>query len=188
MDDDDELRAALEAAFDDIQAYYGELEGESPRAAAILAATNLEDELEALLRKQFSATVVDEKDNDQERSKKRKLWKRIAGPGPTPLGSAKAKADVLQAFGFYGQETRDTIERISEIRNRFAHERSARDFSDPKIVEICRRLKNNPIQPFVFREFDPQYLREVFIEVVERTSMVMRGVHSPWFDRRKNLP
>ena len=188
MDNDDELRAALEVAHDEIQAYYGELEGESPRAAAILAATSLEDELEALVRRQFPAVIIDEGDNDQERRKKGKLWGRISGPGHKPLGSAKAKADILQAFGLYGQETRDMLEYIFRVRNRFAHEQSARDFSDPSIVETCRRLKDNPIQPFVFREFDPQYLREAFIEVVERTSMVMRGFHSPWFDRRKNLP
>lgn len=119
-----ELRAALAAVYDDQQAYYGELSGESARAAAILLASELEDQLEKLIRRQFPAAMDDEK-----------LWKRLAGSGSTPFGSAKAKADVAQAFDFYGARTRKVIDTIFVIRNKFAHLKGARDF-DHKMFAV----------------------------------------------------
>lgn len=126
-----ELRAVIEERI----AFYAELEGQSPRAAVILAVASLEDQIMALIRTKFPEDVDEE------------LWRAIAGSGHSPLGSMKAKADFAQAFGFFGQKTRKTIDRIASMRNRFAHRTGVRDFDHPDIVKRCKAMEANPIFP-----------------------------------------
>ena len=136
--DDDALSEELGRIYDEIKAYFDELVGESPRAAAILAVASLEDELDALLRSKFPHTISNP------------TWKRIAGPGPTPFGNLKAKTDVAEAFGFFGPQTRATINRIASVRNKFAHRTSIRDFDHPDVLAICRELADNPVFPHTY--------------------------------------
>lgn len=123
------LSESLSKSYDEMMAFYDELNGESARAAAILAASGLDDELEKLLLKKFPDTLD------------KKFWKKqICGPGFTPLGSFKAKADLAQAFGYYGKVTRTRLEKISNVRNRFAHSSKPRSFLDDDILRFCRDL------------------------------------------------
>ena len=124
MDLSDDLRQA----WDDIQAYYDELNGESSRAAVILAVASLEDELERLILKKFPSDLSP------------KVWKRVCGPGHSPLGSFKAKSDFAQAFGYFGKETRNLLENISVVRNKFAHASLPRYFTDDDILEACSKI------------------------------------------------
>jgi len=128
-DDSPFLRAALEQVAAELEAYYAELNGESPRAAAILAMASIEDELERLIRRKFPHEISN------------KLWKRICGPGLTPFGTFKAKADVAQAFGYYGPKTRKLLETLAAIRNKFAHSSKPRSFLDDDILSKCREIE-----------------------------------------------
>ena len=84
---DEELSNDLRQAVAEVTAYYQELDGESPRAAAVLAVSSLHDELEKLVRTKFPKAS-------------HKTWERIAGPGFTPLGSFKALNCIANAFDF----------------------------------------------------------------------------------------
>jgi len=156
-EDEAKLRATLSAAYDEIEAYYRELEGESPRAAAVLVVIRLEDELESLIRKQFSRA-----DDDQ------KLWKRLAGPGPTPFGSLKSKIDVGYAFGLYGPKTRKMLERISSIRNKFAHNQTIKDFDHFEIRRHISEMPNDFIFDFKYSDSDDAILlRHNFVQTTQ---------------------
>ena len=172
-------REELLKAVEEINAYYAELEGESPRAAAILSVSSLEDELESLLLKQFSRTITP------------KAWKDIAGPGPTPLGSFKAKNDFGFAFGFYGKKTKSVLHHISAVRNRFAHDTSARDFNSPRIFEECCALAENAISPFVCVSTTSTYeIRLGFISLVEELEKRLAEIRAyiPEIDTHTPVP
>lgn len=158
MSEENSLREDLLKAVAQINAYYEELEGESPRAAAILAVASLEDELEKLiLFKKFPKTIQPS------------VWKKIAGAGPTPLGSLKAKTDFGLAFDFYGRKTSSIINTIATVRNKFAHETDVRDFDHPRVLEECIKLAPNPISPFVCTlNTQPKDIRLGFLMLVEK--------------------
>ena len=155
-DDEDALREEIRKVAAELKAYYDELEGESPRAAAILAVASLDDELERLIRYKFPPDLDD------------KLWKKIAGPGFTPLGTLKAKADMAQAFGFYGQKTRKLIGCIATVRNKFGHSREVRSFDHPLIMRECKNLDRNHVFPegTVTDNSPPTHVRWVYIQTV----------------------
>ncbi len=139
----------------ELTAFYDELEKGSPRAAAVLAVTALEDALEDLLRTKFPEATDAE-------------WKHIAGPGSTPFGSMKAKRNVAKAFGFFGPKTGTAIQRIAQVRNKFAHRKDVRDFDHPDVLKICRDLSDNPIYRYTLNESAlPSDVRWLFLHVVK---------------------
>ena len=137
------LGNVFKEAYKEITAYYDELEGQSSRAAAILAFAALEDALEELLRSRFPPDLSNKK------------WKRVAGPGPTPFGTFKAKVYVAEAFGFFGPKTRNALELIAQVRNKFAHKRRARDFDHPDVLRACRELADNPVFAYALIDEPP---------------------------------
>jgi hypothetical protein len=177
-EDDDLLEDVLKAVVEN-NAYYEELEGESPRAAAILAVASLEDELGRLIRSKFPPALTD------------KAWKDIAGPGFTPLGSYKARNQVACAFGFYGSQTKATLETISSVRNKFAHRRDVRNFSHPIVLALCNKLSSNPISPFVCTEnTHADEVRRGFISLVELLEGRLEKIrqHLPELDGPRSDP
>jgi hypothetical protein len=154
---DDEFYDALRKEAAEQKAFYDELAGESPRAAVILAVASLEDELERLIRSKFPGETS------------RTLWKKIAGPGFTPLGSLSAKADIAQAFGFYGPKTRSIIQDIAVVRNKFAHNSAVRHFDHPSVFKSCKKLDRNPIFPdgTVSDISPPEHVRWVYVHTVQ---------------------
>jgi hypothetical protein len=162
--EDSEIREALRIAFDEITAYYDELNGESPRAAAILAVSALEDELDAIIRSQFPRSTSNTK------------WKLVAGPGPTPFGTTKAKTDVAHVFGFFGSETRTTIQLSARVRNKFAHRTNIRDFSHPDVLCLCRKLADNPVLKYsLIDNPSPEDVRWNFINLVKELTERLAG-------------
>lgn len=130
------LRSDLIAAVEEINARYRELEGESTRAAVILATCSLEDELAKLIRfKKFPRDCSDD------------TWDLIAGP-TAPLGSLKHRANFGYALGLYGEKTREIIKQIGVVRNKFAHQTNARDFHHPAVMRETAKLDNNYIGSF----------------------------------------
>jgi hypothetical protein len=155
MSEDDDLIGDIRNAVVERNAYFQELEGESPRAAAILAVASLEDELEKLLLSKFPKSIT------------RQIWKNIAGP-TGPLGSYKARNDLARAFGFYGSRTTTTLETIATIRNKFAHRTDVRNFDHPIFQEWFVRLADNPVYPFIYTpKSTADDVRRNFIHTVE---------------------
>lgn len=133
-----ELREALAKAIADLNAQYAELNGESARAAAILAVAMLDNELSNVIRHHFREDL----DKD--------IWDRIFGPG-APMGDFKNKTNFIEAIGHFGKQTRITLERIATIRNKFAHLADVRTFTDHRVLQHCATLGKNPVFPYQLR-------------------------------------
>lgn len=172
---DKSLKDEIRSAINDLNSYYNELAGESPRAAAILAVASLEDELERLLASKFPPDISSN------------LWKDIAGPGFTPLGSFKARVDICHAFGFFGPHTRSALMSIASIRNKFAHRTDVRDFDQPLIVEECQRFNQNSEYTIECKTANPSIdIRQGFIravELYEERLAAIRSFHPELQDR-----
>ena len=101
-----------------------ELEGESDRAAAIVGASLLENLLESIFRK----AMIDHKE-----------VKKNLEYGPP--GSFKAKIDLSFLFGLFPHaKIYQDLDRIREIRNKFAHGHKELSFADNSIKESIFRL------------------------------------------------
>lgn len=156
MSDRASIRADISAAIDELNARYRELEGESTRAAVILATCSLEDELAKLIRfKKFPRDCSDD------------AWDQIAGPF-SPLGSLKHRANFGYAFGLYGEKTREIIKQIGVVRNKFAHHTNARDFHHPDVMRETSKLQNNVIASFHCDQNVPDItIRQQFLWLVQ---------------------
>jgi hypothetical protein len=151
---DPDLRAAIKKAVADINAFYGELNGESARAAAILAIASLDNELTRIIRRIFADDLAQD------------VWRRVAGPG-APLGDLKHRTNFVEALGHFGPKTRVAIERMAVIRNKFAHHPDVRSFSHPEVLKHCQSLGGNPVNPY---ELGPNAtesdIRSCFVDTV----------------------
>jgi hypothetical protein len=111
-------KEAFIAAFEDI-------DNSNDRAAAILAASTLEDHLAIALKKCFHE---DEKIlNDIFRSS-------------GPLGSFSAKIDIAFLIGLCSKETCKELRTIKDIRNEFAHKGLTRDFNSQRVRDLANNL------------------------------------------------
>lgn len=108
---------------EDFEKALNELDTESPRAAAVLAATWLEDILRlALLYKMRTLS-----DEDEDRL--------FLGTGP--LSSFSTKIQLGYALSIYGPKSRHDLDSIREIRNAFAHVRAPISFDTKEIAARC---------------------------------------------------
>jgi len=98
---------------------------ESDRAAAILAASFLDDYLEQFL-KEFMI-------NDQKVCNNLLNW-------PGPLSSFSTRRECAYAFGYINKETRNNIDDIAKIRNKFAHNYEVNSFNKHPISDLCQNL------------------------------------------------
>jgi len=151
------LSGAIYQAIEVVRANFQELDGESDRAAVILAMASFEDALELFIRSKFRRHLSD------------RIWKDIAGPGHTPMGTLKAKNDIAHAFVFYGSKTHKLIGTLGKIRNKFAHKTDVRSFSRPEILKHCNELNGNPINSKVKIESGTKSIniRWAYIETVQ---------------------
>jgi hypothetical protein len=168
MADSGGIREALLKAAVEVTAYYKELHGESPRASVILAVAALEDELQTLILLRFPPSITEPTIN------------KLFGPGLTPFGAFASKADVAQAFGYYGPETRKQLELIGSIRNKFAHSGRVIDFHNEKVFAKCQSLGITRMMP---GETKPNQddIRDKFINLVSElhTALEERTHHLP---------
>jgi DNA-binding MltR family transcriptional regulator len=117
-------------ALDDWDAFVGELNEESPRAAVIVGAAFVDDWLQLLLDHSMIA------DNHARRS--------LLGDGELadrPLSSFGSRVRAAYGLGLISKTEFEDLKIVSSIRNRFAHERQGFSFDDPKIASWCRSLK-----------------------------------------------
>lgn len=98
---------------------------ESDRAAAILAASFLEDFLTGFLRK----FMVD----DSQATKN-----MLQGFGP--LATFSARRECAYVFGYIDDSLRKDLKVIAKVRNEFAHNYDRNSFSDSPIANLCANL------------------------------------------------
>jgi DNA-binding MltR family transcriptional regulator len=105
-----------------------EISAANDRAAAIVSASFLETRVENAVRQRL---VDDEK---------RGVLKELLREGG-PIGSFKPRIWLAFALGIYGPEAREDLERIADIRNRFAHRLAIKSFEVPPIKDHCLNLR-----------------------------------------------
>ena len=124
---DEELKEYLRNLVDESLQIYAELEGESDRATAILAAANFEDYLRDSIESKFVNLNSDIR-NDI-----------FYGYGP--LSTFKAKIDIGCALDLFDRRTRKHLHRIRRIRNSFAHSPKPVKFDHDEIASKCQALE-----------------------------------------------
>ena len=134
--------------------FYAELNAESERGAAILAAEYFDERLRKAIEQRLS-TLDDG------------LWKRINENGLRKkfVGGTPASRIVIgHVLGLYNQETRDRLKVVRYIRNLFAHPSISRpiDFNTQCVANKCNKfpLTNIP-EPDNCRNRYIHYLEEV---------------------------
>lgn len=106
-------------------------ETQSDRAAAIVAATFVEDHLTRLLRWNL------EQDD--------KLLDQLFRPGG-PMGDFGVKINLAYLIGLYSKTAWKELDTIKKIRNDFAHKMEVRDFTHGRTRELTNNLKLWEIQ------------------------------------------
>ena len=101
-------------------------ETKSDRAAAIVAATFVEDHLTRLLRRN-----LEQDDN---------LLEELFRPGG-PLGDFGVKIDLGYLMGLYSKLAWKELDTIKKIRNDFAHKMEVRNFTHDRARELTNNLK-----------------------------------------------
>jgi DNA-binding MltR family transcriptional regulator len=114
----------------DWKGFYDELQEESDRGAAIIAATFLDAQLRELL----SRFLIDE----------RKVVDDLLGTdemADRPLSSFSSRIKAAYCMGLISQSMYYDLEKIRRIRNKFAHEMHGYTFDEQEIVSWCKSLK-----------------------------------------------
>ena len=113
-----------------------ELEAQSDRGAAILAAAFIDVHLADVLMYVFRANLS--KDDD----------KALFDDANGPLASFSSRIKMAHALGVIGDKTRADLNLIRKVRNEFAHKIKVRSFNEPPISDICRSLQLADISLF----------------------------------------
>ena len=121
------LRAAALAKSKDYQGFFDELRGESDRAAAIIAASFLDEHLKQLLSNYF---VDDEKETT------------LLLSSESSLGTFGSRIRAAYCMGLIPKDWFQALKLIKDIRNAFAHQLHGRSFSDQDITQACEELKS----------------------------------------------
>jgi DNA-binding MltR family transcriptional regulator len=113
-------------AFDEFVEVLDELEKDGPRGAVLIGHALLENLMMRVLQSRMIDLSKDEQD-------------RLFG-GIGPLASMGSRVRIAYAFGIIGKPARDSLNRLRELRNLFAHSGHKIGFDHPRVVEICRSL------------------------------------------------
>jgi DNA-binding MltR family transcriptional regulator len=115
----------------EISSILAELQAQSDRGCAIIAASILEELLEELLKKRLIGGTA--------------MMERLFSFDKNgPLAHFKAKIDIAYSIGLISAEKRADLHAIRDIRNRFAHRVEPIDFSDKKIEAWCAKFHDFP--------------------------------------------
>lgn len=117
-----------------------ELFKSSDRAAAIMAATIVENRLTAAIKHRFNPHVAVQKE-----------MFRSSGP----LGSFSAKIKLAYLMGICSERAFKDLEVMKDIRNRFAHHIDIKDFNSQRIADWCKNFQLIDISVFPTGTKDP---------------------------------
>lgn len=169
---DDEFEKSLgediRKAYEEVAAFYAELEGESARAAAILVVAQIDQELTKVISRYFPADID------------KKIWKKLIGPN-APIGNLGNKCLMAEALGAFGPRTRKTIDTMAQIRNKFAHDTGVRKFKHQGVLTHCKSLGDNPVYKYdLIDTASEREIRSYFITTArclhQRLEMIAPGV------------
>lgn len=134
--------------------------GESDRAAAVLGAAFLDDQLALLLR----ATIRGGSSTES------RLLER-----DRPLSSFSARIETAYGFGLISKQARDDLHLIRKIRNRFAHRVTDFDFESAGLKDRVRSLEIPAIVETELAESSPisDELRGQFVDALRGLSLVL---------------
>ena len=148
------LRETIERTWNELEAYYEEINGASDRAAAILAAEYFSGKLRDAIMRGFAGRnrefgeLIDSGGN---------VFKRN-----NPISNFSAKTEIGFALGLYSNEIRKNLHKIQEVRNVFAHASKPIKFDHDEIAKKCCELKPNVLpDPDSLRNRYIGYLKEV---------------------------
>lgn len=113
---------------EDFQGFLDEFQTESDRAAAVLGAAYLSESL----RQMIATTLVDDD----------KLLDGLLEPC-SALGNLWSRTQAAYSMGLISEDEYDDLNKIREIRNRFAHDLQGLRFSDKWAKDKCTSL-NRP--------------------------------------------
>lgn len=109
---------------------FTEMFAESDRGCILIGASVLDDVLCAALKKRLGRT---------EHASKQAMEPLFAGMGP--LSSFSARIKLAYCLGLVGQWEFEDLERIRKIRNKAAHEYTAKTFTDNEIIQMSQLLQ-----------------------------------------------
>lgn len=112
----------------DFQGFLDEFQTESDRAAAVVGTAYLSQSLRQII----ATTLVDDD----------KLLDVLLEPG-RPLGNLWSRTQVAYSMVLISEDEYDDLNKIREIRNRFAHDLQGLRFSDKWAKDMCTTL-NRP--------------------------------------------
>jgi hypothetical protein len=138
---------------DEIKAVLGELEKQTDRGAAIIAASVIEELLAVVIQERLLLTGD--------------LTRALFDRPNAPLSTFAAKIDLGFALGLYSDSALKHLHIIRECRNKFAHRIEALDFDHPDIQGIIGVLT---AQPFFKAQ---QTTRERYFSLFRLTSILL---------------
>lgn len=109
---------------------FSEMFSESDRGCILIGASVLDDVLSSLLQKHLGRT---------DHVNKSAMEPLFAGMGPLSTFSARIK--LAYCLGLIKKWEFEDLERIRKIRNKAAHEYTAKTFTNNEIIQITRQLK-----------------------------------------------
>jgi hypothetical protein len=109
----------------EFQSIFAEIESGSDRAAGIVAAACVEDQLAGAIQSkmEYDEVII------------REMF-RSSGP----LGSFSAKINLGYLMRLYGKDTKNELDTIKEIRNSFAHRPHTKDFEVQRLRDLSSNL------------------------------------------------
>jgi mannitol operon repressor len=111
---------------DQISSFLKELNTQTDRGAAIIAAAVLDELLQMVLVARFIELGSERKEA---------LFERTGAP----LSNLSARIEVAFAVGVINNQARLMAHFVREVRNSFAHRIEASSFDDPEVVDIIER-------------------------------------------------
>ncbi|MCR9941997.1 MltR family transcriptional regulator [Vibrio owensii] len=102
---------------------------ESDRGCMIVAAANIEEFLDRMLKAIIESSPISKK-------KSRAMFDTTG-----PFGNFSAKYLMLATFGYLSKETFDDLEKLRKLRNMFAHTAKAVKFEDPEVYQVLVSMR-----------------------------------------------
>lgn len=136
----------------DFSEFLAEFQSETDRGAALVGAALLDQRLLDTLK----AFLVDDK-----------ISAGLLEGANAPLGTLDARTRAAYAMGLIDGHEFEETNLIRKIRNEFAHRVHGTTFEDPRIKELCRKIKSDrPGGRTAFFEDNP---RGIFINAIVLT-------------------
>lgn len=159
----------LLATAQDLASFTAELQQESDRGLALVAAALIDEKLGETLAAFFCETYK---------------ASRLLSDGNAPLGSFSARIQLCHALGLIDAFEHSEIELLRKVRNEFAHARHGMSFKNTRIVGLCATLASDLPEGAGYPVSDPRFR---FTNAT--IALVLRLYHRPdWVALERRAP